>query len=357
MIDENYNLKISDFGFSFENSDQNLINIFQGSEKYKAPEIILKKNFDGFKADIFSLGIILFVLLTGNFPFKSARKFDICYMNIIRNKNENFWDLLKKKIFDNKEENLPSQDFRDLFIKMIQFEPNNRISIHDIFNHPWMQGNFPSKDKPNKLTKLTNKKHGRYDYDNILTKIQVNFINFLINLANDAVNTEFDSNSLNNLVITDFNKKDCNPDFFKYINYDAKKKIVYDYITNIFQNPIKDIIILDVSPKFKKLQSQSRLDYNKILYEKLIEKSQWFKDFLDLKYIDVFSKYYYNREKPLNKIEFKGKTIAISKKTKSFYYLLQKEKDLSKSIINSVKNTYLNESSIANPFTTTKNDN
>lgn len=248
----------------------------------------------------------------------------------------------------------PDSIFRD-YIQIVE----QRKKVNNLFSTRKYKyrGNFPSKDKPNKLTKLTNKKHGRYDYDNILTKIQVNFINFLINLANDAVNTEFDSNSLINLVITDFNKKDGNPNFFKYINYDAKKKIVYDYITNIFQNPIKDIIILDVSPKFKKLQSQSRLDYNKILYEKLIEKSQWFKDFLDLKYIDVFSKYYYNREKPLNKIEFKGKTIAISKKTKSFYYLLQKEKDLSKSIINSVKNTYLNESSIANPFTTTKNDN
>ena len=182
MIDENYNLKISDFGFSFENSDQHLINVFQGSEKYKSPEIILKKNFDGFKADIFSLGIILFVLLTGNFPFKSARKFDICYMNIIRNKNENFWDLLKKKIFDNKEENLPSQDFRDLFIKMIQFEPNNRISIHDIFNHPWMKGNFPSKDEIIEEFKIREKTFLNYNFnDNICSLIKQNYQGNIIN--------------------------------------------------------------------------------------------------------------------------------------------------------------------------------
>ncbi len=182
MIDENYNLKISDFGFSFEHSDQNLINIFQGSEKYKSPEIILKKNFDGFKADIFSLGIILFVLLTGNFPFKSARKFDICYMNIIRNKNENFWDLLKKKIFDDKEENLPSQEFRDLFIKMIQFEPNNRISVNDIFNHPWMKGTFPSKDEIIEEFKIREKTFSNYNFnDNICSLIKQNYQGNIMN--------------------------------------------------------------------------------------------------------------------------------------------------------------------------------
>ena len=78
MIDEFYNVKISDFGFSIDNTNKELINIFQGSEKYKAPEIILKKPFIGFYADVFSLGVILFLILTGNYPFKSARKYDIC---------------------------------------------------------------------------------------------------------------------------------------------------------------------------------------------------------------------------------------------------------------------------------------
>jgi hypothetical protein len=211
----------------------------------------------------------------------------------------------------------------------------------------------PAPSKP-----LLTKKHGRSDFDNILTKIQVNFINFLINLTNDAVNTEFTPDILKNLVINDNNnKKDSEQDFFRYINYDIKKKIDHNYITNIFQKPIKDILILDVSQKYKKLQSQSRLDYNKILYEKLIEKSEWLKEFLDLKYIDVFIKYYYNQLKPLHKIEFQGKTIVISKKTKSFYYLLQKEKVISLLMIDEVKSVYFNECNSKNPFITTKKDN
>ena len=147
ILDEFYNLKISDFGLSIDNNDKQLINIFQGSEKYKAPEIILKKPFNGIYADIFSLGVTLFVILTGNYPFKSARKYDICYSNIIKGKIENYWFLLKKKIFEDNDNNLPSEEFRDLFIKMIQFEPNNRISINDIFSHPWMNKNFSTKDE------------------------------------------------------------------------------------------------------------------------------------------------------------------------------------------------------------------
>jgi len=199
---------------------------------------------------------------------------------------------------------------------------------------------------------LLTKKHGRSDFDNIITKIQDNFINFLINLTNDVVNTDFTPNILKNLVINgNNNKKDSEQDFFRHFNYIVKKKIDHNYIINIFQNPIKDIIILDVSQKYKKLQSQSRLDYNKILYEKLIEKSEWFRDFLDLKYMDVFNKYYYNQLKPLHKIEFKGKTIVISKKTKSFYYLLQKEKVISLLIIDEVKSVYFNECNSKNPST------
>ncbi len=147
MIDEFYNVKISDFGFSIDNTNKELINIFQGSEKYKAPEIILKKPFIGFYADVFSLGVILFLILTGNYPFKSAIKYDICYTNIIKGKIDHYWFLVKKKIFEDNDDNLPSEEFRDLFIKMIQFEPNNRISIDDIFTHPWMNKDLITKDE------------------------------------------------------------------------------------------------------------------------------------------------------------------------------------------------------------------
>ena len=73
-------------------------------------------------------------------------------------------------------------------------------------------------------------------------------------------------------------------DFFKDINYEDKRKIKHSYIIDCFEKPIKDIIQKNIPMKFKNLNP----DYNKKLYEKLAEKSEWFSDLLNLKYIDVF---------------------------------------------------------------------
>ena len=199
------------------------------------------------------------------------------------------------------------------------------------------------------------KKHKRSDSDNILTKIQVHFINFLIDLANEALNVVFYSNFLVNRgdVQPDF-KFNSNHDYFRYINYKYKKKIDYNYMANIFQSPIKNIIIQNISKKYKTLKNFP--NYNKQLYDLTTEKSNWFKEFLDIKFIEVFNRYYYNNEKPLDKIYFKGKKITISKKTQSFYYLL-KNNDLAELIINSVKNVYLDTYNKSNLFKTIKNNN
>ena len=53
--------------------------------------------------------------------------------------------------------------------------------------------------------------------------------------------------------------------------------------------------------------------------------------------------YYYNKEKPLNKIFFENKEIVLSSKTKSFYFLLRKYKNLKEKLINTDKIIYLND--------------
>ena len=176
----------------------------------------------------------------------------------------------------------------------------------------------------------------------IMSKIQIHFINFLINIVNDAVKTVFDSQFLINLVKINVNgKKKYQKDCFRHINHKEKMNIKFSYVINCFQKPIKDIIQRDISLKYKNLKSN--IDYNRILYDKLSEKSQWFSNFLDMKFIEVFNDYYYNKKEKLDKIDFKGKTINLSEKTKSFFYLLEKEKNLAQSINNLVKDVYLKE--------------
>ena len=187
----------------------------------------------------------------------------------------------------------------------------------------------------------TKEKHGKFSFDNIHTKIQVHFIRFLINLVNDAIFTEFKSRSK----------------LFKDIKYAEKRKINFEYTASLCQYIIKNIFLKDVSGKFKKISPE----YNQNLCQELEKKSKWFSEFLKMKYIDVFNLYYYNGEKPLVKMEFNGKTIFISKTTKSFYYLLKKESNLAYKMINIIKCIYLDKTSYImkkeNPFVTIKNDN
>ena len=199
------------------------------------------------------------------------------------------------------------------------------------------RGRRMNKNKKNS----TKEKHGKFSFDNIHTKIQVHFIRFLINLVNDAIFTEFKSRSK----------------LFKDIKYAEKRKINFEYTASLCQDIIKNIFLKDVSGKFKKISPE----YNQNLCQELEKKSKWFSEFLKMKYIDVFNLYYYNGEKPLVKMEFNGKTIFISKTTKSFYYLLKKESNLAYKMINIIKRIYLDKTLYImkkeNPFVTIKNDN
>ncbi|XP_045794468.1 CBL-interacting protein kinase 2-like [Trifolium pratense] len=72
LLDENDNLKVSDFGlstFSESKCQDGLLHTTCGTPAYVAPEVINRKGYEGCKADIWSCGVILFVLLAGYLPF------------------------------------------------------------------------------------------------------------------------------------------------------------------------------------------------------------------------------------------------------------------------------------------------
>ncbi|KAE9594490.1 putative protein kinase CAMK-CAMKL-CHK1 family [Lupinus albus] len=75
LLDEIGNLKVSDFGLSAltqSNRQDGLLHTSCGTPAYVAPEIIKRKGYDGAKADIWSCGIVLFVLLAGYLPFRDS---------------------------------------------------------------------------------------------------------------------------------------------------------------------------------------------------------------------------------------------------------------------------------------------
>ncbi|ENN78011.1 hypothetical protein YQE_05497, partial [Dendroctonus ponderosae] len=69
LLDHNLNIKLADFGFSNQFSEGNLLSTFCGSPPYAAPELFRGLQYDGRRADIWSLGVVLYVLVCGSLPF------------------------------------------------------------------------------------------------------------------------------------------------------------------------------------------------------------------------------------------------------------------------------------------------
>ena len=129
LLDENYNPKITDFYISCMN--MNNLQGHAGTKSYTAPEILVKQPYDGILADIFSLGQLLFILVTGQFGFKSSTPNDDFYGLIMAQNRDHYWQLIANH-------NL-SQEFKDLFIRMVNPNPAQRPTINQILNDAWMQ--------------------------------------------------------------------------------------------------------------------------------------------------------------------------------------------------------------------------
>eukprot|EP00347_Sterkiella_histriomuscorum_P000721 403374762 len=123
--DNDYNLKIADFGLaSFINKGE-LLYLRCGSPGYVAPELLEDKGYYC-KADIFSAGVILYVMLTGRPAFPGTNIHEI----LMKNKRGDvqyppkYWEKI-------------SIEAKDLVGKMLNKDPRNRISAKEALNHQW----------------------------------------------------------------------------------------------------------------------------------------------------------------------------------------------------------------------------
>ena len=103
-----------------------------------APEIHEEKPYDGKRVDVFALGIILFVMMTSNTPFKVAdRRSDKLYQLITTKREFFFWRIHGRHLPEGEE--YFSAEFRDLFERMMRYKPAERLTIAEILAHPWYQ--------------------------------------------------------------------------------------------------------------------------------------------------------------------------------------------------------------------------
>ena len=107
---------------------------------YTPPE--LSSINDNRIVDIFSIGICLFVIVFGKYPFGSATKYDPGYKLIMNQQFQLYWNNFQKPNQFN-----VSEEFKDLFNQMVKFEPTFRPSIANILEHPFMKKPMPTKEQ------------------------------------------------------------------------------------------------------------------------------------------------------------------------------------------------------------------
>jgi len=90
LVDEGLNLKVADFGFATYKKIGTLKS-YRGTKTYMAPEIKEGKVYDGRQVDMFSAGVILYIIVQGIFPFAEARKDDYYYKLLMEGKLEKYW--------------------------------------------------------------------------------------------------------------------------------------------------------------------------------------------------------------------------------------------------------------------------
>lgn len=130
LLDENGNLKVSDFGLSAV-SDQmrqdGLFHTFCGTPAYVAPEVLGRKGYDGAKVDLWSCGVVLFVLMAGYLPFHDQNVMAM-YKKIYKG------DFRCPRWF--------SPDLSRLLTRLLDIKPETRIAIPEIMENRWFKKGF-----------------------------------------------------------------------------------------------------------------------------------------------------------------------------------------------------------------------
>ncbi|CAN6282184.1 unnamed protein product [Urochloa humidicola] len=127
LLDAGGNLKVSDFGLAAlpdSLRDDGRLHTACGTPAFAAPEVLRRKAYDGAKADAWSCGVILFVLLAGHLPFDDANIADMCRRAHRREYVFPRW---------------VSQPARRLVSRLLDPNPATRLAVAELAGHPWFK--------------------------------------------------------------------------------------------------------------------------------------------------------------------------------------------------------------------------
>ena len=262
LLTKNHILKIVDFGLSnyFKKNQKELLITPCGSPCYASPEMVSGKKYDGFKIDIWSSGIILYVMLCGYLPFEDRN-------------NENLF----RKILECKLE-LPkfiNDDAKDLIKKILVLDPCLRISIPEIKKHNFFlkgkeiyEKKFKINNVKNEVNNLNKDKNKRIKKSDINIKsLELCFNNERKTIFEDNddslynnkyLNSDNDGNNKCKMIKEILNK--LNNDYSLFINKkneSCQMKVINNSIDkkNKKINSVVKKLPSDKNPKLKKIQN------------------------------------------------------------------------------------------------------
>jgi tRNA A-37 threonylcarbamoyl transferase component Bud32 len=123
LMDERHNIKIIDFGFSTYVLSEKKMQLFCGTQNYMAPEILANQQFLGPPTDVWAAGVVLYVLVTGTFPFKALQ-------------TKEMFLKIQRGIY-----NVPptsSSGVKEVFKRIFEFEPENRPTAGELLKCGWI---------------------------------------------------------------------------------------------------------------------------------------------------------------------------------------------------------------------------
>jgi len=118
LMDQDNNVKLADFGLSQFTQEGMLRSTFCGTPAYACPEMLLAKKYIGPEVDIWSLAVVLYTMLTAQFPFETVSELLIAQYNNPPNVSQECCDLLKI---------------------MLEVDPTKRATLEQVLEHPWCQ--------------------------------------------------------------------------------------------------------------------------------------------------------------------------------------------------------------------------
>lgn len=132
LLNDNNRCHLADFGCAHQfHHGSSLLRDTVGTYHFTAPECCTGEYYDGYKADIWSIGITLYIMLLGRLPFDAETTQDL-------------FQLIQEKPLSIERDTTLSSEAIELVALLLDKNPNTRLSLQDTLEHPWLSEDPPS---------------------------------------------------------------------------------------------------------------------------------------------------------------------------------------------------------------------